>query len=223
MTRTPATNYREFLRGALDAAWWATTPTPEDDDDSVTFADEAEPADGAEDWLRAVVHAAARGFFVEHYPALSIVARSRAVTEGWAECGHCFILDAEGHGSGFCDRDAPDELCEALADAAREYEGTVNLYVEGGVVKVEPGNVTAPLTAEKATLDPLVSGALEHVDGGALQWGAAWDGLPEPKCYSSEGALWRALSAVRSVRGEGEEVRVGWRVVPGWNLVEHPR
>ena len=216
MTRTPAANYREFLRGALDAAGRATTPTPKDDDDSVTFADEAEPADGAKDWLRAVVHAAARGFFIEHYPALSIVARSRAVSEGWAECGRCFILDAEGHGSGFCDLDAPDELSEGLADAAREYEGTVNLYVEGGVV-------SAPLTAEKATLDPLVSGALEHVDGGTLQWGASWDGLPEPKVYSSEGALWRALLAVRSVRGEGEEVRVGWRVVPGWNLVEHPR
>ena len=114
--------FDKFLDGALDAALWSNHPTPpEGHNDPVEYADEYDPAPGAIRTLRAVIAAAARTFFVEQYPRLLVMAREAAVREGWAEVGHCFMLDAEGHGTGFMDRAVPRYITEPLSEIGRAH------------------------------------------------------------------------------------------------------
>ena len=223
--------FDKFLDGALDAALWSNHPTPpEGHNDPVEYADEYDPAPGAIHTLRAVIAAAARPFFVEQYPRLLVMAREAAVREGWAEVGHCFMLDAEGHGTGFMDRAVPRYITEPLSDAAREYEGTVNLYLdEEGLLRVEPGNVIPPEEGGEITLDPLVCDALAHLSDGLEEWGVSYSRLPEPRLYSSERDALRAVAAINGVRsawqpraegGGVEEPVIWWRVAPAWREVE---
>lgn len=223
--------FDRFLDGAVDAALWSNHPAPpEGHDGPVEFADEYEPAPGAIRTLRAVIADAARPFFVEQYPRLLVMAREAAVREGWAEVGHCFMLDAEGNGTGFMDRAVPRYITEPLSDAAREYEGTVHLYLdEEGLLRVEPGNVIPPEEGAEITLDPLVCDALAHLSDGIEEWGVSCSRSPEPRMYSSERDALRAVDAISGARsawqsrvegGGGEEPVVWWRVAPAWREVE---
>lgn len=180
---SPAEEFQEFLDGAVDFVMWATSPTPEETaGDSVGFTEEYEFAEGQLQLLRTVVASAARRFFVSWYVEL----RSASQVAEWDDLGHRFARAMEGMESCFDDWDMPEVEVELLESDAREYEGTLQVYLESGMVHVEPGGITA--------LDEGLS--VEVVEALLVLRKVRW--------------LYEAADGRRRLEGEWEEVTGGW-------------
>lgn len=137
--------FKEFLDGACEAALWSTVPAAPNESAMLhmDYADAFQA--GPEFWnqLRGVVAHSARQFFAEQHQDL--VDTHLATDRHWEDLGHDFHLSAEGHGAGYWDREDPDQdRAERLTDAARQYEGYLQLYLDTDLqLHVDTGNVVS--------------------------------------------------------------------------------
>lgn len=136
--------FQQFLNGAVTAALWSSMPSGPETDEAMhmEYADAYEPAPELRRVLRGVVAHSARTFFIEHYADLADT--HLATDRSWDDLGHDFHLTAEGHGTGYWDRQDDDtERAERLTDGARQHEGYLYLYVDANLLlHVDPGNLT---------------------------------------------------------------------------------
>ena len=209
---TPEDRFAAFLRGAVAAKLWATFPLPPDDDGlCLAPADEYDMAPGERDVLQQAMAHHARRFFASVYPDL--VAAVPYMAEGWEEAGHCFALDADGHGTGFADRPIPEHIAEVLADEARRYEQAVDLYVEDdGLLYCDHYGAGV---GEGVALGLAVADALAVMEGAAEQWAVLRDGAP-PRLYPDREAAEAGLQATLPRDGSA---RVAWRRCLRWREV----
>lgn len=209
---TPEERFAEFLGGAVAAKLWATFPLPPDDDGlCLAPADEYDMAPGQGAVLQAAMAHHARRFFASAYPYL--LAAVDHLGEGWAEAGHCFALDADGHGSGFADRPIPDHIAEVLTDEARRYEQAVGLYVEDdGLLYCDDYGAGV---GEGVALGLALADALGVMEGAVEQWAVLRDGAP-PRAYGSEEA---AEDGLRATLPRDGSARVAWRLCLRWREV----
>lgn len=107
-------NLDSFTQAYVDAALWTTDPNPPSGMDYAECGAAKEYGQRLrQDWLNTAIADCAK-FQAENESPLS-----EAGTDD--QNGHDFWLTRNGHGTGFWDRGYPDEIGDALTDAAHSF------------------------------------------------------------------------------------------------------